>query len=192
MRRRAGHERVEPWRDRVNGPEARKLGQSLAHWTQSADFSLPDDMPVSDRSADVWEPLIAVADVASGRWPDLARDAAVAIVRGSRDDTTSTGVQLLRDLRLVFRDRRKLPTSRILTELHGMPESPWGNYHYNGNALSARDLSTLLRRYDVGSKNIRQGDEIVKGYDVADLADAWNRYVPEAATSATSATSATA
>jgi len=34
------------------------------------------DMPVEDRPADTWEPLIAVADLAGGDWPARARKAA--------------------------------------------------------------------------------------------------------------------
>ena len=36
-------------------------------------------MPLEDRAADTWEPLIAVADLAGGRWPELARHAAVVL-----------------------------------------------------------------------------------------------------------------
>ena len=191
MRRRATHEHVQPWRDRLNGPEARELGSVLSQWTQSADFPLPQDMPVSDRPADVWESLIAVADAAGGRWPQLAREAAVAMVTASRDNTTSVGVQLLRDLRIVFRDTNKMTTTQILTELEQLAESPWRNYHHNGNALSPRDLSKLLGQYEVKSRNLRQGDHVAKGYYAEDLADAWTRYLPDASESATSATTTT-
>jgi len=27
-------------------------------------------MPLEDRAADVWEPLIAIADLAGGEWPE--------------------------------------------------------------------------------------------------------------------------
>ena len=36
-------------------------------------------MPLEDRAADTWEPLIAVADLAAGEWPALARHAAVVL-----------------------------------------------------------------------------------------------------------------
>jgi hypothetical protein len=31
---------------------------------------------LKNRAADVWEPLLALADLAGGRWPELAREAA--------------------------------------------------------------------------------------------------------------------
>ena len=36
-------------------------------------------MPVEDRAADTWEPLVAVADLAGGDWPELARHAAIVL-----------------------------------------------------------------------------------------------------------------
>jgi hypothetical protein len=44
------------------------------------------DMPpgVEDRDADVWEALLAVADLAGGHWPTTARKAAVTLVTESR------------------------------------------------------------------------------------------------------------
>lgn len=73
MRRRAPTEPVEPWRPRVNGPEAEKLHDRLANWAaainplESGWPAMPDG--VTDRRADVWESLVAVADTAGGHWP---------------------------------------------------------------------------------------------------------------------------
>ena len=53
------------------------------------------------RAEDVWEPLIAVADLAGGDWPARARKAAAALT--AEDDTDTTlGARLLADLRDVF------------------------------------------------------------------------------------------
>ena len=43
---------------------------------------MPDG--IEDRDADVWEPLLAVADAAGGTWPSRARVAAVALVADSK------------------------------------------------------------------------------------------------------------
>src|SRR5215203_2356986 len=67
MKRRAPHEQVEPWRLRINGPQARQIADKLASWsTSSAHLLAWPEMPsgIEDRNADVWEPLIAVADLA--------------------------------------------------------------------------------------------------------------------------------
>ncbi len=89
MRRRAPDEHVEPYRARVHEPEGWKLRGMLADWTATAAEQLTGywpEMPpgVTDRPADVWEPLLAVADAAGGPWPDRARDACTWLVRGQR------------------------------------------------------------------------------------------------------------
>jgi len=61
------------------------------------------------------------------------------------------------------------------------------------------DSSRRLSAYDVKPHTLRIGDKTPKGYDAADLADPWSRYLTEASAipsvspqgSATSATSAT-
>jgi hypothetical protein len=57
---------------------------------------------IQDRAADVWEPLIAVADLAGGDWPQLARQAAVHFVQSAKDVEISLGVRLLSDIKSVF------------------------------------------------------------------------------------------
>jgi len=66
---------------------------------REAVFSWPEDMPVQDRVADVWEALVMVADAAGGHWPTTARIAAIAFSSG--ESTCSLGVVLLRDLQTV-------------------------------------------------------------------------------------------
>ena len=45
-------------------------------------------------------------------------------------------------------------------------------------AKTARHLSRLLHPYGILPKNIRVGNTVPKGYDVADFADAFSRYLP--------------
>jgi hypothetical protein len=59
-----------------------------------------------------------------------------------------------------------------------------------GKPLDARGLARRLKPYDVRPKVVRIGQETPRGYERADFADKWARYLP-AAPSATSATSAT-
>jgi hypothetical protein len=88
MRRRAPGELVEPWRLRINGPQAVPIAERLAHWSETATERLAwPEMPdgLEDRNADVWEALLAVADLAGGDWPERAREAAVALVALAAD-----------------------------------------------------------------------------------------------------------
>jgi Protein of unknown function (DUF3631) len=203
MKRRAPGERIEPWRRRVNGPEAAQLFNRLLEWSTTV-TPLENGWPampecVEDRDADVWEALLAVADLADGHWPQTARAAAVTLVTDSRTRQPSLGVLLLGDIRTVFREdgRDKLPTTDLLTALNNMDESPWATIR-KGNPLNARSLANRLGRYGISPQYQRHGLDLFRGYSRAEFEDAWARYLPDeddhpggpdlSATSATSAT----
>jgi Protein of unknown function (DUF3631) len=194
MRRRAPDEKIAEYRERVTRPEGEALRERLAEWeAQSSTRYLVDGewptMPdgVTDRAADVWEPLLAVADHVGGHWIEDARQACLAFVTGSREDTASLGVRLLDDLRTAFGAEDALSTEQILTKLHVLDESPWGDWY--GKPLDARGLAKLVKPYGIKPKVVRVGEATPRGYHREDLHDAWSRYLPPL--SATSATSAT-
>jgi Protein of unknown function (DUF3631) len=79
MRRRKPGEHIEPFRRRVHTPDGHTLRVALAAWAAGAVNELTDTFPempkgVEDRDADVWEPLLAVADSIGGTWPKRARE----------------------------------------------------------------------------------------------------------------------
>ena len=193
MRRRAPGENVARYRERRDGEPLRALGGHLGTWVRAHLGELRDaepDMPVEDRAADTWEPLIAIADHAGGDWPARARKAATVLT--AEDDTdTSLAARLLADLRDVFGDADKLHGETILAALRKLDEAPWADYF--GHALNARDMARLLKPYRVYSANVKIDGVTRKGYRREDLHDPWSRYLPpEPGGSATSATSANA
>jgi hypothetical protein len=137
-------------------------------------------MPLEDRAADTWEPLIAIADLAGGDWPTRARTAAatMAAAEAQQEEDTSASVRLLADLREVFGAAEALYTTTILEALHKLEDAPWPDWY--GHPLSTRDLAKLLRPYDIRSKSVREHGTgpSLKGYARADLHDAWQRYAP--------------
>jgi hypothetical protein len=192
MKRRNNTERVEPYRRRIEEPGGWALRDRIATWAESAATaitwpSLPEQ--ITDRNADIWEPLIAIADEIGGAWPGRARVAAVALVAEGRDTEPSLGVKLLADLRQVFGDSSEMASKAVLESLHAILESPWSDLR--GKPLDQRGLANHLRQYGVRSKTIRVGEATPKGYVRADFLDVWSRYLPSPATSATSATGAT-
>ena len=181
MRRRAPSEQVEPWRMRLNGPEGQQLGNRLRAWSHGARRAVTwPEMPagIEDRNADVWEALLAVADLAGGEWPERARVSAVSLVTSSADRGRSLGLLLLRDLREIFEVSERLSTETILDRLHALDEAPWGDLH--GKPLDARGLSRRLSKYGIGPKVLRDGDRTIRGYEAAELADPWERYLEPA------------
>jgi Protein of unknown function (DUF3631) len=117
-------------------------------------------------------------------WSKRARVTAVTLVTDSkREDTPSVSVRLLKDLRTVFGDRDVMGTELILTSLHKIEESPWGEFH--GKPLDARSLANQLRKYEISSTSVRVDEWHGRGYRRADLWDAWERYLPALVTDAT-------
>src|SRR6266536_2144778 len=104
-------------------------------------------MPLEDRAADTWEPLIATADLAAGDWPDRARAAATIMTEAEsqQEEDTSLGPRLLADLRDLFDQAGAdtLYTTTILERLHKIDDAPWADWY--GHPLTTRDLAKLLR-----------------------------------------------
>jgi hypothetical protein len=203
MRKRAPNEKVEPYRRRVHEKQGHALRERLAKWAGTVQDAVAEAWPempegVCDRPADVWEPLLAVADAASGHWPARARAACLELVNAAKgDDDTSLGIRLLTDLRdKVFCGADRVPTAVILEMLLALDDAPWGDV--DDKPLNSRMLSKLLGQYvtpankPIKPRGIRTPSGFPKGYYAEDLTDAWTRYCPpppgKSATSATSAT----
>ena len=131
MRRRAPTERVEAYRRRIHAPQGNEIRSRLERWADSATHLLTNAYPempegVTDRAADVWESLLAIADLAGGDWPEKARVSAVTLVTDTNAATPSLGVRLLSDLRDVFGDNSVMSTNDIISALVSMEDAPWG------------------------------------------------------------------
>jgi hypothetical protein len=181
MRRRAPGESVQPYRHRRDGPALRALAKRLTAWLRGDLDALEHAepvMPVEDRAADTWEPLVVVADHAGAHWPDKARAAALTLTGGQDAGAESSiRVRLLTDCRAAFGDVPALPTTVLLDRLKDDPEAPWADYGPHG--LTAMKLGVLLREYDIRSTTLRFPDVgQAKGYQRADFTDAWARYCP--------------
>jgi hypothetical protein len=182
MRRRAPNEVVTPWRRRVYFEEGNALRERMMAWANVVEGELMDtwpDMPdgIEDRSGDVWEALLAVADAAGSDWPDLARKACIMLVAESRSSSPSLGIRLLKDLKAVFGTEDHMSSFAILNALYDIEEAPWAMLR--GKALDPRGLSWRLKPYNVKPRDVRIGDKVVKGYYREDLWDAWERYLPK-------------
>lgn len=180
MRRRKVTEQVEPYRQRIHGREGAGLRAQIETWaasqTEEIEYhNLPPE--IQDRDADVWEPLLAIADLVGSDWPARARAAAVALISAGKDAEQSLGVRLLSDLRIIFDETDFLTTTQILIRLHNLDEAPWGDLDH-GKPLDARGLARRLKEYGIKPEQVRQSGAIVRGYRRADLEDQWSRYLP--------------
>ncbi len=190
MRRRAPGEVVHPYRYRRDAPALAQLARTLHAWVRAQANALEEatpDMPLEDRAADTWEPLIAIADAAGGTWPDRARSAALVLTaeHAATTDTPAT-VRLLADCRRAFGSSAEIPTEELLARLKADPEAPWATWGGRPDGLTAMKLGAILREYDITSRNLRfppaawpslgTSTGQAKGYRREDFTDAWERY----------------
>lgn len=179
MKRRRHDQHVHPYRRRVNQAEAHNLADRLAVFAARSHNRLADAWPelpegIEDRDADVWEPIIAIADAAGGHWPTTAREAAVLMVAESQKKPATLGIKLLADIRTILVDR--MSTNDLLAELHAMDTAPWGNV--KGEPIDARFLARVLSKYEIPTNNtVKIDGRAVKGYQRSHFADAWDRYL---------------
>jgi hypothetical protein len=200
MARKTADTRVWRFRVRRDIPALLDLGARLAAWigplAEAIGAAEPPMPPgLSDRAEDVWEPLVAVADAAGGRWPELARIAAVAMAAeaAGADADVSAVTRLLADMRTVLGDAHAMHGTVILAKLAGLEGSPWADWSY-GRALNARQMADMLRPFGACPRDVKlPGDTSPrKGYYRADFRDAWTRYATVQGGAATAATAATA
>ncbi len=181
MRRRTTAEPVSQFRSRRDEPVLHGMRDRLAVWAQANIEELTDAvpaMPVEDRAADTWEPLMAVADTAGGRWPKRARRACVALVEGAEesDEERSLDIRLLTDIRRIFaeKDVQFLASRELVDALKQTADSPWDDLVYTSSKLA----------YRLGLFAVKPGhntEKTVRGYRLESFHDAFERYIrPEA------------
>lgn len=187
LQRRTRGESVERFRQRLARRQAEPVRKHLEAWSENAVDRLKDAWPelpeeLNDRAQDGWEPLLAIADAAGGRWPQLARNAAVVLQTDGAAADASDGVLLLEHLRGVFADTERLPTVEVLARLVAVEDGPWGEWWgasvAGGETKGAASrLARSLKPFGIGPKKIRLGEETARGYERAQFEDAWRRYL---------------
>lgn len=179
MRKRKPTEKLRPFDEEEAEAEAAPLRTVLAGWIESVSESLgvrpamPDG--VTDRPAENWRALLAIADAAGGSWPDRARAACLHFVLAG-ENTDTFGVGLLRDIRHVFTTWKvipaagedeepvrvpdgftdKLASTDIIGKLIALEDSHWGDL--KGKPLDPARLKDELDRYQVDKGSIRIPD----------------------------------
>jgi hypothetical protein len=183
MRRRTENEHVERLRlDRLD--ELEPLRRRIWTWAQNnqeelrlADPSLPNGL--HDRAMDNWRPLVSIADLAGGVWPESARMAALLLSGQDSDDEESLSTLLLGDIRELFETAGtcRLASTQISTGLARREERPWPEFR-KGSPITVRQVARLLTRFDVKPTVKRIDGKPQRGYDLADFQDPFSRYLP--------------
>ncbi len=156
------------------------LRSQAARWAADNFDKLADPNPkmpnLNDRAADNWRPLLAIADLVGGTWPEEARWAA-CLVSGEEQDG-AIGVELLRDIRSTFGDDDVIRSSDLVAKLTADPERPWAEWKH-GRPLTQKQLAGLLAPFHIISLTVHPpGLPDGKGYRRIDFEEAWAAYCP--------------
>ena len=198
MQRKRTTDKVRPLR-RKHGADLQVLARKAARWAADHVFELGDADPEipefpSDRTADAWSPLLAIADAAGGDWPERARRAAIQI--SGQDDAETVETQLLADIRAVFETKRstaekagdetaikladRISSQDLVAYLVDLEDRPWAEVQ-RGRPLTKNGLASRLKPFSISPGTIRLGEgrgaPTAKGYYRRQFEDAFSRYL---------------
>ena len=140
-----------------------------------ANPTIPENL--NDREQDNWEPLLAIADAVGGHWPETAGHAAVALSQNG-DEQSSNAIKLLSDIRQIFSkiENERISTVELIEALCSDEERPWSTFK-QGAKITARQVANMLHGFDIKSKSIRIYGRVMKGYELQDFEDSFQRYL---------------
>jgi putative DNA primase/helicase len=182
LRRRRPTEKVQQFRsDRVQ--DLKQLSRKIARWCddnrQNLAASDPNTGALANRAADNWRPLLSVADLAGGRWPEHARAVAQAAETAKQDQSKRTMV--LGDIRDIFAARSetdRLRSAEMAEVLGAMENRPWSEWR-NGKPITPAALARLLAPFGITPGTKRDGESTFKGYLLSDFTEAFATYLPD-------------
>jgi hypothetical protein len=181
--------------------ELQRLDKNLSHplfdpaygqilrWLHDPQLKLDSDpvMPVNNRFADNWRPLISIAD--SLGHGDLAREALMTSMREYVD--ADIKIVLLTDIRRVFDSRGvdRLFSSVLLGALHKLDSADWSEFNgvrgdQQPHKLKSTELASMLRDFGIRPRSIWPADRTkksksAKGYTREQFERAWAAYCSE-------------
>jgi len=183
LHRRRADERVQDFRSDRAG-HLHDLASQAARWTADHEkelLRLDPTMPggLFNRRADVWRPLVAIADVAGGDWPERVRVAAVALESIAADESESITVVLFGDIRSAFEQYGddKMPSAKLAEYLSEMEDRPWPEYGRGRKPITVVQIARLLKRHTISPNTIRIDDRTPKGYRLDQFKNAFARYL---------------
>jgi hypothetical protein len=154
--------------------QARRWAADAAQLVRKADPQMPAG--VINRAADNWRPLLAIADVAGGEWPDRAREALAVIQAAVEDD--SRRVQTLAAIWGIFHDQQvdRIPSVDLVEALVAIEGGPWAEWS-RGKPLTTAGLARVLKPFGIASAAKRVGEKTPRGYFLAQFGEAFERYL---------------
>jgi hypothetical protein len=181
------------------------LKRRLDRWARDHVDALKSAVPtlppeLNDRLSDVWEPLLAIADLAGGDWSSKARGAAVELTGAvEAEGVTDTRLRLLAAIRTVYEpaaleqgaDRpspwERLSLATIVETLVSDETAGWGEVN-RGKPITPAYVGRVLRDFGAGmAQQWRPGEgepdaargNRCRGYYRDRLAPIWAQYLDQ-------------
>lgn len=176
-------DKVSTWENRTHPQVFARYGQRLSEIfapLMSAAYEHSEPMPpeVRGRLGDKWAPLIITADLAGGRWPELARKIAVdsiTIENGNRPEQVDERAKAYADIAEVWPEHLDRLTSGDLLEMlkdHDPEAYGWIKPVSEGGG---KQLGSLLRNSDFRSPKSRTSGNW-RGWYRRDFEPGWAHY----------------
>jgi hypothetical protein len=194
MERRSATQPVDSWDRDVLSDEMTALRRRLGAWAERHGTEL-ERMPVlpagiENRDAELWRPLVSIANLAGGHWPGSTAAACVELVRAAAEQVEDRGAELLGHIRDVFDGADlvdengkgvhspvdALHSAELVARLNAREGWPWGALR--GGPLTPQGLARLLKPFGIKSASVRAGaqKESRQGYQRVWFTEAWRRY----------------
>ena len=132
------------------------------------------------RAEDNWRPLIGIAELADGIWPERARKAFSKFNSESEGgDEETMRVQVLRDIQTIFdqTEEKGMWSESLIEKLIEMEDQPWSEYKGGCKPISPHSLGRLLKPFGIGSVQIWESGSNRRGYRRDQFEDAFTRFL---------------
>ena len=181
IQRKLKHEKID--RIPLNLLEScKELRQKCKRWGddnfQTFTGMTPDIPDVENyRTMDNWLPLLAIADLLGGEWPQWARDTMRVLENVKSQDEGSIGILLLADIKNIFDNTSvdRIFSKSLVDALVELKDRPWCEWRH-GKSLTPNSLARLLKPFSISPGSIRDGTNL-KGYYKSKFEDAFKRYL---------------
>jgi hypothetical protein len=176
--------------------ELQRLQKAIAGWAVAIDelpkVAVPDALQYQPgRVFDNWEPLLQIATLAGGKWPELIRHAIAEAAGAEREpapvERVLAGIKRAFDAvsERVGEDIARLKTADLLKEMLADPDEEWGTEH-RGRPITSYWLRSALRGLldPAGTKDWWEPENVPRsqqqkasGYYRSQFTRAWDVYL---------------
>src|SRR5207245_4462052 len=137
---------------------------------------MPDSL--NDRATDIREPLLALADLAGGDWPSLARQAAVSLNVSAQESNPISSLLLCIFALFTINKTDRMFTRSLVEGLNSFADRPWAEMRH-GKQIHDIWLSQQLRPYGIRSQSIWIGEISANGYLQEYFIDIFHPYIAQ-------------